>query len=1103
MSVSHSGKSYVLLFAVIVILSAVSVSAISPVSPSSRTVAASSAYRTAQDSATSSLNYSVQENNMSEQAVNVTGGWSGMGDLISHALDNSSVPEEARYLPNFDVAPVEESNVIKPSYTSAPAPMGVASYGILNESGTLTPYTYTTSSFMGSLNLDSAEEFYMDSDAPHSFSVQLNAVLTNVTLFGTTGYQYWTQNVIEYSTMTHQLTFVDNIWNFSSPDAVITGNEFHSYNGTVDPGVFYYKIGPSINITFPFTVDVYLNSTNINGYNTVFFNYSISGYSPSGVPEFKHGSYDMVQFNSTGGLNSIKAPEARYTVSGDTLTGTGFIPMDAEFVISGPGGGSTADFYNISGTENLYFMNKTGYSPVRSAYDAGSESGETSSGVGEYFTGHTAHLSTGPSFVDPLWGVSDNQGYATIKGKVTPSNAFIMVDNAGSMSNSSAQWAPQNASGNFNFSLEPGTYSIEFLLSYYKPVVINSIDISSNGVNNTGIVTLVRSNSTGLYTPLYFSSNQQLEDFSISGSGTLLNPYLIPGPLYYAEHDEPVSTIMNPAFSRTNDYLYPVFSGIQEWNTTAYVIYDGFSTASGSPVFMVNLPSSLLPELTQDFEVSSVNFLQMVFYNSSHITVSNSTVSGWFSTIVFNNATAYNVPYVASLMLWNVTESLIDHDNIESQGSGILIYNPGASDSNNYVWNNTFSDFAEIYPGSYYGYAPIGLTVESSNNTVYNNIFRTTVPVVSIDGQNANIYNGAQVVYHNRFNVTKGPSSSSRTVDGTVLYGSILGQNIQGGNYYYNYFGNGSVPYNGSGVGFIFNGEGIFNGSINDGYDYLPLIIPGNEVNVTASGLPPGTETYFDINNAFYNITYRSSRTLFLPNGTYFLLGFILENNQEELVPQTFMGDLDLASGDFTVLGPVMNITLYYIETFNVTVTETGLPAGTVWGFAVPAAGEGFLLDSASTSLFLPGGTYIIDPQSVNGYYANVTLVGVYGAISVTIPYTNITSIVTGNYSVTFTESGLKGGTQWSIEIGSREFKTSSTSMTVSGFIDGNYTYKIVTVTGYRSATSGNIIIDNGNAFVSVDYVSTPANNSIYAYIAASMIIGIIIGGIAVYLRKR
>ena len=38
-----------------------------------------------------------------------------------------------------------------------------------------------------------------------------------------------------------------------------------------------------------------------------------------------------------------------------------------------------------------------------------------------------------------------------------------------------------------------------------------------------------------------------------------------------------------------------------------------------------------------------------------------------------------------------------------------------------------------ISNGSYYGFAPIGLTVESSGNTVFNNIFDTTITIVSID----------------------------------------------------------------------------------------------------------------------------------------------------------------------------------------------------------------------------------------------------------------------------------------------------------------------------------------------------------------------------------
>jgi len=1039
--------------------------------------------------------------------LNASGGWSSLRKVITSRLDSSSVPPYARYLPNFAVGPKIQNGNVLPSYTSAPAPMGLSSYGLMNQSGILVPYTYSTSSFQGTINLSSVQEFYMGSDAPHSFSIQLNSVLNNVTLFGVTGYQYWTQNVVDYSSMTGQLIFVDNIWNFSSPSAVINGNEFHSYNGTVVPGVYYYDIGPTLHIKPPFTLSLYLNTTTLGNRNTVFFNYSISGRLENGTLISKSGSYDQVQFNSSS-PGSGPIPSADFQVSGSHLTGTGFIPMDAEFIIGGPGGGSTADFYNISGSMSLDYRNSSGrYTPVGSAYNAGSETGETSSGIGMYYSNHTAYLSSGPSFVEGLWNISNNPGMVSIQGTVGPSNAFAMVSDSGVMDNATAQWAPAGTDGNFDYHISPGNYSMEFLLSYHNPSFVNDVNLSSGRAYKAGTISLELNFSRGIYTPLYSFSNAQLRNLSYAGNGTASSPFQIPGPLELAANGIPAQAQLSPVFSRVNDYLYPVFYGIIQTNTTNYTLYNGFRTTQGNSPFEVSLPLTDLASITQEFDVSTVNFLPEVFYGASNMTVSNSTISGWFSTVVYNNFTRDNVPPVASLMLWNTTHSLIERNSVESQGSGILIYNRNTTFADNYVWNNTFSDYPYVYPGDYYGYAPIGLVVESSGNTVYNNAFTSTIPLVSISGTGANIYSGGNATYTDRFNITRESAANTTRFNGITLSGSIINTSYQGGNYFYNYFGNGTVPYNGSGVGFVFNGQGIFNGSINHGYSYDPLVLASYATNVSARGLPAGTETYFDINNAIYNISYGGQNTIYLPNGTYDISGFALVGSQAEFLPSAYMGDLPLTDGIFEALGPVMNITINYEEYLNLTVYEQGLPSGTQWGFAIPAAGEGFELTSGNTSVYLPAGVeYEIIPSSVSGYYSSpITLNPLSSPGYVTLIYSKLPNSTSVNYTVIFSESGLASGTRWEISIGQQTFSTTNSTMAIYGFEDGNYSYSIVPVAGYRAVQSGNIYINDGNGSVAVTFVRISPGSDLVAELAISVIGGAAIGSIAVYavMRRR
>ena len=243
--------------------------------------------------------------------------------------------------------------------------MGVADLGKDNVSGTLTPYTYNTSSFEGTFAAKNFSAISPDTSTPSSVSIQLNAVLNNVTLFGVSKYDFWTQNVIFYSTRTHQLTFIDNVWNFTS--SAFTGNSIyqHGTGGVIStgPSGFYYALGPTITVSYPFSVSLYLNSTVIAGRSAVFFNYSISS---GGVAT--SSSYDEVIFNSTYGQPSGFSAEAPvYVVSGTIANPLYNLPNDAELIIGGPGGGSGANVYALNGTFHLQYYNKKtdAYSNIR------------------------------------------------------------------------------------------------------------------------------------------------------------------------------------------------------------------------------------------------------------------------------------------------------------------------------------------------------------------------------------------------------------------------------------------------------------------------------------------------------------------------------------------------------------------------------------------------------------------------------------------------------------------------------------------------------------------------------------------------------------------
>ena len=351
---------------------------------------------------------SVSKSPVSSSAVNLKAK-QAIEEQVLKNINAEGLPMRDVYLPDFMSQSTIVDNHVTPGYFSSPAPMGVADYGLMNKSGSIVTYNYTTPSFMASVSINNFSELNVINGEPQSVSIQLNAILNNVALFGNSSYNFWTQNVMFFSPRSNTVQFIDNVWNFSNPQEAMTVNAIN-YSSAQANGLghttttLHFGCSSSFPVKMPFTVNVYLNTSLEQGRTTVWYNYSIPQDNVA-------GTYDEVIFNSTYGQPSTySAPAPHYLVSGTQLEEPVGVPYDVEIAMGGPGGGSNAMISNINATEHLMYMNASGqYNPVKAAYDVGSQTGETSVGVDVSYSGTTAYLNSGPSLVYGLWNNTYSQ----------------------------------------------------------------------------------------------------------------------------------------------------------------------------------------------------------------------------------------------------------------------------------------------------------------------------------------------------------------------------------------------------------------------------------------------------------------------------------------------------------------------------------------------------------------------------------------------------------------------------------------------------------------------------------------------------------------------
>lgn len=991
------------------------------------------------------------------QPVQTNNGVSSYSPYLSSAPLNSNhvlsllneygVPAKFAYLPNLNFNAT--SSPTNPAYDRSPAPMGVSDFGYSTNSGVDSTYSYTTGGFLGSAMFEGLDPYSLQNPAQKTVAIQLNTVLSQVTINGTTGNVFWIQNVMLYTPSEGKMQFVSNIWSLSSPSMELQPDAILSGNGVVVPGLFYYYAGPTISVPETFTAIVYVDSVMNDLNNGVVFSYEITGTeSSSTIPKT---SYDIVTFNSIPPGTVTPANPAVFKVSGNERTPSGLL-YDAELMATGPGGGSSTSIYFANGQLKLQYKGSSGtYGNVPAAFNYGANTGETIQGLSVWWTSTNspvAHMSLGPSILVPMWG-SDvtRSGGTNIQGNIDPANAFLFMSAGTTFDSTKAAWGAISANGSFVYALPGGIdYSAAVLMSEFQEKIFTAADIAGEETNETGEsgpptntshggdenetasyfnVSLDFDRSVGIYTPLYANGNDQLKYLTLgsstfsgvvnaknltpnmfTGDGSTGDPYIVENNQYGQ---------IDPLFAGANGYMFPTFAGVQISNTNASVQINSPSS------FAVKYPTYMLGMLSE-LGLPAFNTLGYQFINTSNIALADaSSISGWYANSL------HGLP-AASVIFWNSADFLVASSHFNTMGVSLIVYNENSGSSGGTIWGNHF--IADPITGTYYsgsilnGTDPLSIILMGSGNLVYNNYFGQGTSAVS---PAYDMFAQEPATYSNNWDLgQKYNLSYINQVMGYSLTGSIVDTSYQGGNYWENF--DGTIPFSD-------------NGGIAIGGDYYPLVPTAYPVTFNGHGLPAGTSWSVTLGQNTVSTT--SSQIQFSNiNGTY---GYKVQK------PGIYSASP--GSGIVTVIGDSISVDVYFtLVEYNLSFAQTGHPYGQTW--SVNLSGDVKSTSGSIITYSLHNGTYSFAVSGHYQYMANpesgIALVN--GEDS-----TLAIQFVKGYYNVTFDQTGLPAGSAWSVYINGVQHSASGSSLTVE-LPNGTYLYQTIAPMGYRPTDGSGVV---------------------------------------------
>jgi YVTN family beta-propeller protein len=255
-------------------------------------------------------------------------------------------------------------------------------------------------------------------------------------------------------------------------------------------------------------------------------------------------------------------------------------------------------------------------------------------------------------------------------------------------------------------------------------------------------------------------------------------------------------------------------------------------------------------------------------------------------------------------------------------------------------------------------------------------------------------------------------------------------------------------------------------------------------VTVEEIGLPLGTGWWLNVTGSAHVFSNTNTVTLTESNGTYWY--------STSAADKTYAAPV----GSFTVNGPpAFARVAFSLVTYPVTFLEVGLSDGTTWSVGLYSTQQ----TSTSTSIAFaePNGTYSFLVSHVPGYtespsYGTVTVSGVNLTETITF-----TAIAPTTYVVSFSESGLPGGTEWSVTLGGRTTSGTGT-LAFEGILNGTYTFSVSSVAGYSATpNNGSVIVSGHSALQSIAFSSSSVSSPRFLGLPGTEGYGVV-GGILV-----